>query len=122
MSGKFLNKEIKQKNQIHRQFQKTAMSVIKSWIIFLVVTTIILLNLFTHVFQIVRYSGNGMEPNLSSGQILLLRKTQGVEEGDIISVTDNGRGMAADIDAKHKGFENCLTATAPKDIILFVLV
>ena len=91
MSGKFLNKEIKQKNQIHRQFQKTAVSVIKAWIIFLVATTIILLNLFTHVFQIVHYSGRGMEPSLSSGQVLLLRKTQDVEEGDIIAFYYNNQ-------------------------------
>ena len=91
MPGKFLYDETKQKRQNHRQFQKTAVSMIKTWIIFLVVTTIILLNLFTHVFQIVHYSGNAMEPNLSNGQILLLRKTQDVEEGDIIAFYYNNQ-------------------------------
>lgn len=91
MSGKFLSDETKQKKHTHSQFQRTAVSVIRAWIIFLVVTTIILLNLFTHVFQIVHYSGNGMEPNLSSGQILLLRKTQNVEEGDIIAFYYNNQ-------------------------------
>lgn len=91
MPGKFLSEETKRKMKKHRRFQKTAVSVIRAWIIFLIVTTIILLNLFTHVFQIVRYSGNGMEPNLSSGQILLLRKTQDVEEGDIIAFYYNNQ-------------------------------
>ena len=91
MPGKFLNEETKRKIRSHRRFQRTAVSVIRAWVIFLVVTTIILLNLFTHVFQIVRYSGNGMEPNLSSGQILLLRKTQDVEEGDIIAFYYNNQ-------------------------------
>ena len=91
MPGKFLSEETKRKIRTHRRFQRTAVSVIRAWVIFLVVTTIILLNLFTHVFQIVRYSGNGMEPNLSSGQILLLRKTQDVEEGDIIAFYYNNQ-------------------------------
>ena len=91
MPGKFLSEETKRKIRSHRRFQRTAVSVIRAWIIFLVITTIILLNLFTHVFQIVRYSGNGMEPNLSSGQILLLRKTQDVEEGDIIAFYYNNQ-------------------------------
>ena len=91
MPGKFLNEETKQKMQTHRRFRKTAVSVIRAWAIFLVVATIILLNLFTHVFQIVRYSGNGMEPNLSNGQVLLLRKTQDVEEGDIIAFYYNNQ-------------------------------
>ena len=91
MPGKFLNEETKRKIRSHRRFQRTAVSVIRAWVIFLVVTTIILLNLFTHVFQIVRYSGNGMEPNLSSGQVLLLRKTQDVEEGDIIAFYYNNQ-------------------------------
>ena len=91
MPGKFLSEETKQKMQTHRRFRKTAVSMIREWIIFLVVTTIILLNLFTHVFQIVRYSGNGMEPNLRNGQVLLLRKTQDVEEGDIIAFYYNNQ-------------------------------
>ena len=91
MAGKFLSKETQRQIKKRRRFQKTAISVIRAWIIFLVVTAIILLNLFTHVFQVVRYSGNGMEPNLSSGQILLLRKTQDVEEGDIIAFYYNNQ-------------------------------
>ena len=91
MPGKFLSKEAQHQIKKRRRFRKTAISVIRAWIIFLVITTIILLNLFTHVFQIVRYSGNGMEPNLSSGQVLLLRKTQDVEEGDIIAFYYNNQ-------------------------------
>lgn len=91
MPGKFLSKETQHQIKNRRRFRKTAISVIRAWIIFLVITTIILLNLFTHVFQIVRYSGNGMEPNLSSGQILLLKKTQDVEEGDVIAFYYNNQ-------------------------------
>lgn len=91
MPGKFLNEATKKKMNERRQRRNTAVSALRAWVIFLVVAAIILLNLFTHVFQIVRYSGNGMEPNLSSGQILLLRKTQDVEEGDIIAFYYNNQ-------------------------------
>ena len=91
MPGKFLSKEAQHQIKKRKRFRKTAISVIRAWIIFLVITTIILLNLFTHVFQIVRYSGNGMEPNLSNGQILLLKKNQDVKEGDIIAFFYNNQ-------------------------------
>lgn len=91
MPGKYLTEETQRQIKKRRRFQRTAVSVIRAWIIFLVAAAIILLNLFTHVFQIVRYSGNGMEPNLSNGQILLLKKTQDVEEGDIIAFYYNNQ-------------------------------
>ncbi len=91
MPGKYLSEETQRQIKNRRRFRKTAVSVIRAWIIFLVAAAIILLNLFTHVFQIVRYSGNGMEPNLSSGQILLLKKTQDVKEGDIIAFFYNNQ-------------------------------
>lgn len=53
-------------------------------VVALVVAAVLLLNVFTHVVQVVRYNGNGMEPNLHNGQTLLIRKTQNVVEGDII--------------------------------------
>ncbi|MBR6738072.1 MAG: signal peptidase I [Oscillospiraceae bacterium] len=54
---------------------------------------LILLNLFTVVFSVVRYYGDGMEPTLESGQILLIRKTASVEEGDIIAFYYNNKAL-----------------------------
>ena len=57
----------------------------------LLICAIILLNLFTHVLQVVHYNGNSMEPTLRSGQILVLRKTRNVSEGDIIAFYFNNQ-------------------------------
>ena len=43
-----------------------------------------LLNIFTHVFAVVQYFGNGMEPSLKNGQTLILKRTENVKEGDIV--------------------------------------
>ncbi len=52
---------------------------------------ILLLNLFTHVFPVVRYYGDGMEPSISNGEILLVSKVGSVEEGDIIAFYYNNK-------------------------------
>lgn len=91
MPGKYLSEESQRQIKKRRRFRREVVSVVRAWVIFLVIAAIILLNLFTHVFQIVRYSGNGMEPNLSNGQVLLLRKTQDIEEGDIIAFYFNNQ-------------------------------
>ena len=56
-----------------------------------VVATSLLLNLFTHVIPVVKYYGNAMSPGLSSGQILLVGKTQDVKRGDIIAFYYNNK-------------------------------
>ena len=55
------------------------------------ICAIILLNLFTHVLQVVHYNGDSMEPTLRSGQVLVLRRTRNVSEGDIISFYYNNQ-------------------------------
>ena len=57
----------------------------------LLLVIVVLLNLFTHVLPVVRYNGSGMEPALSNGDLLVLRKTTKVEEGDIIAFYYNNK-------------------------------
>ncbi len=51
----------------------------------------LLLNLFTYVMPIVHYRGDSMEPNIKNGQILIVRKTQKVKEGDVIAFYYNNK-------------------------------
>lgn len=57
----------------------------------LLVAVLLLANLFTHVFVVVRYFGDGMEPALSNGQLLLLAKTDKAQPGDIIAFYYNNK-------------------------------
>ena len=57
----------------------------------LLAAAIILLNVFTHLLPIVRYYGDGMEPTLKSGQILLVSKTAKISEGDVIAFYFNNK-------------------------------
>jgi signal peptidase I len=57
----------------------------------MVIAAVIFLNLFTYVLQVVRYNGDAMEPNLHNRQTLLLRKTQDVENGDIVAFYYNNQ-------------------------------
>lgn len=66
-------------------------SVLWRWLIALVLTAVVLANLFTHVFQIVNYNGIGMEPALQGGQTLVILKKQEVQEGDIIAFYYNNQ-------------------------------
>lgn len=52
---------------------------------------IVLLNLFTYQFALVRYYGDGMEPTLQNRELLLLRRTSRVEEGDIVAFYYNNK-------------------------------
>ena len=56
-----------------------------------VLLVLFLLNLFTFVFSVVRYNGSGMEPTLKNNQILLLRKTDAVKQGDIVAFYYNNK-------------------------------
>lgn len=57
----------------------------------LLAVAVILLNLFTHVLQVVRYNGESMTPTLSGGQTLILRKTKNVSPGDVIAFYYNNQ-------------------------------
>lgn len=91
MPGRFLDEETKKQIRENRRKRRIATSAVTNWTIGLTIAAVILLNLFTHVLQIVHYNGSGMEPNLSSGDTLLLLKTQDVEEGDIIAFYYNNQ-------------------------------
>lgn len=91
MPGKFLSKEARQQMRERRRKRQMATAAVTHWTIGLVVAAVILLNLFTHVLQIVRYNGNAMEPNLHSGQTLVILRTQEVKEGDIIAFYYNNQ-------------------------------
>lgn len=62
-----------------------------SVVLVLLVTAIVLLNLFTHVLAVVHYFGNGMEPELQNGQTLILQRTKNVKEGDIVAFYYNNQ-------------------------------
>ncbi|MCD8181599.1 MAG: signal peptidase I [Firmicutes bacterium] len=55
------------------------------------VTVSLLLNLFTYGISFVRYYGSGMEPALSSGQVLLVQRTNRVSQGDIVAFYYNNK-------------------------------
>jgi len=55
------------------------------------VALMVLLNLFTHIFSVVRYYGDGMEPALQNRQVLLIRKTDEARPGDIIAFYYNNK-------------------------------
>ena len=52
---------------------------------------ILLLNLFTYQFALVRYYGDGMAPTIENRAVLLLRRTSRVEQGDIIAFYFNNK-------------------------------
>jgi len=54
-------------------------------------TVVVLLNVFTHIFSVVRYYGSGMEPALQDRQVLLVLKTDQVEQGDIAAFYYNNK-------------------------------
>lgn len=57
----------------------------------LILLVVVLVNLFTHVLPVVRYYGDGMEPSLRSGELLVLLKTETVEQGDVIAFYYNNK-------------------------------
>lgn len=91
MGGKFLNEQLRKQQQEKKNNTKKTAAFIWRLVIGLALLAVVLLNLFTHIFQIVNYNGTGMEPNLRGGQTLVIRKTQKVEEGDIIAFYYNNQ-------------------------------
>ncbi len=91
MPGRFLNDKEKRSIQRRGQHRRIAVSTLSRWVIGLAVVAIILLNVFTHVLQIVRYNGDAMQPYLRSGQTIVLRRTQDVDNGDVIAFYYNNQ-------------------------------
>ena len=75
--------------------EKTEQRPSRRWLrgaaIALLAAAIVLANLFTFVFHVVRYYGDGMEPTLTNGQTLLLRRTTHVAQGDVIAFYYNNK-------------------------------
>ena len=65
----------------------------KLWLILagVLILAIVLLNLFGHFFQLVRYYGDGMQPALENGQTLLIAKDAEISEGDIVAFYYNNK-------------------------------
>lgn len=91
VSGRFLDGETKKKITTRKRKQRFAKMVVSKSLLGVVIAAIILLNIFTHVLQIVHYSGNSMEPNIHNRQTLLLLKTQDVQQGDVIAFYFNNQ-------------------------------
>lgn len=51
----------------------------------------LLANVFTYALSVVQYYGDGMEPELHNGEILIIAKTHNVEEGDVIAFYYNNK-------------------------------
>lgn len=71
--------------------EKKALAFVWRWLAALVVVAVLLVNLFTHILQVVNYNGTGMEPSLQGGQTLVILKTDKVSEGDIIAFYYNNQ-------------------------------
>lgn len=55
------------------------------------IVVLIMLNIFTYLLSVVSYYGDSMEPELESGQTLVVAQTQNVEEGDIVAFYYNNK-------------------------------
>ena len=62
-------------------------------ILTILLIAVILLNLFTHVFAVVRLYGDGMEPTLKNHQILVVLRTDEAREGDIVAFYYNNKAL-----------------------------
>lgn len=79
-------------DQSNRRKEKTPYLRIAATIVVCVaLVVVVLLNVFTHVFSVVRYYGDGMEPNLKDRQVLLVLKTDQVNPGDMAAFYYNNK-------------------------------
>lgn len=69
------------------EYRKTALILVAV----LCAATLLLLLLFTQVLAVVRYHGDGMEPELSSGETLILLRSKKAEQGDVIAFYYNNQ-------------------------------
>lgn len=71
--------------------KKYVLYYLGKWLVAAVLLAVLLLNIFTHIFQIVRYNGTGMEPAIKGGQTLMIQRTQKVAAGDVIAFYYNNQ-------------------------------
>ncbi len=77
--------------------------------VIVLVCLLLLLNVLSYIFMVVRYYGDGMEPTLTDRQIMVVLKTDGVRQGDMVAFYYNNKvlvrrvvcegGNTVDIDA-----------------------
>ncbi len=91
MSGKNGEKPTEAQTKQKQDSKKQVLRHLWKWITAAVLLAVLLLNLFTHIFQIVRYNGTGMEPGLKGGQTLVIQKTQKITPGDVIAFYYNNQ-------------------------------
>ena len=91
LSGKYLHRQPQKEKQPQNSGRKQVWLHLWKWIVGAVLLAVLLMNVFTHILQIVNYNGSGMEPGLKGGQTLLILKTQKVEEGDVIAFYYNNQ-------------------------------
>lgn len=91
MAEKNLQQGSKKSSQEKNTGLKQVLSHLWKWIVATTLLAVLLLNVFTHILQIVSYNGSGMEPSLQGGQTLVILKTQDVQEGDIIAFYYNNQ-------------------------------
>lgn len=68
-------------------FRRTLWNMAVALIVAVVVTVLV----FTRLFALIRVDGSSMEPTLSDGQTVLLRRTEEIRAGDIVGFYHNGR-------------------------------
>lgn len=91
MPGKYLPKTEPKEPPETQKKSKQVLPHLWKWLVAAVVLAVLLLNVFTHVLQVVTYNGSGMAPALEGGQTLVILKTQKVREGDIIAFYYNNQ-------------------------------
>ena len=69
-------------------------------ILTILLAAVILLNLFTHVFAVVRFYGEGMEPTLKNHQILVILRSEELDTGDIAAFYYNNKALVRRVIAK----------------------
>lgn len=77
----------KKRNRQGVDYRNTAIILVVT----LLVTAMLLLLLFTQVISVVKYHGDGMEPDISSGETLVLIRTRKAEQGDVIAFYYNNQ-------------------------------
>ena len=60
-------------------------------VIAVIIAVVLLLNIFSYLLSVVSYYGDSMEPELESGQTLVISRTGKVEEGDIVAFYYNNK-------------------------------
>ena len=60
-------------------------------VIALLLALLLLINVFTHVLAVVKYYGDGMDPELKSGDVLVIFRTTSVDAGDIAAFYYNNQ-------------------------------